>query len=112
TTNLDGYNWSGAGSLNLTSGVNYSALNPATRAQASNRYSIDEVVKGLNALDRKLETLAEVGAVGNELLAQDRVSPVFMDKDLVNRALAPGMADAQRSYNDRLNMLDGVLPTI
>lgn len=112
TTNLDGYNWSGAGSLNLTSGVNYSALNPATRAQASNRYSIDEVVKGLNALDRKLETLAEVGTVGNELLAQDRVSPVFMDKDLVNRALAPGMADAQRSYNDRLNMLDGVLPTI
>lgn len=112
TTNLDGYNWNGAGSLNLTSGVNYSALNPATRAQASNRYSIDEVVKGLNALDRKLETLAEVGAVGNELLAKDRVSPVFMDKDLVNRALAPGMADAQRSYNDRLNMLDGVLPTI
>jgi putative tail protein len=112
TTNLDGYNWSGVGSLNLTSGVNYSSLNPATRAQASNRYSIDEVVKGLNALDRKLETLAEVGAVGNELLAQDRISPVFMDKDLVNRALAPGMADAQRFYNDRLNMLDGVLPTI
>ena len=112
TTNLDGYNWSGAGSLNLSGGVNYSALNPATRAQANNRYSIDEVVKGLNALDRKLETLAEVGTVGNELLAQDRVSPVFMDKDLVNRALAPGMADAQRSYNDRLNMLDGVLPTI
>lgn len=112
TTNLDGYNWSGIGSLNLSGGVNYSALNPATRAQASNRYSIDEVVKGLNALDRKLETLAEVGTVGNELLAQDRVSPVFMDKDLVNRALAPGMADAQRSYNDRLNMLDGVLPTI
>ena len=112
TTNLDGYNWNGIGSLNLSGGVNYSSLNPVTRAQASNRYSIDEVVKGLNALDRKLETLAEVGTVGNELLAQDRVSPVFMDKDLVNRALAPGMADAQRSYNDRLNMLDGVLPTI
>jgi hypothetical protein len=112
TSNLDGYSWNGLGSLNLSGNVNYSALNPATRAQASNRYSIDEVVKGLNALDRKLETLAEVGTVGNELLAQDRVSPVFMDKDLVNRALAPGMADAQRSYNDRLNMLDGVLPTI
>nr|DAR94920.1 MAG TPA: tail tape measure [Caudoviricetes sp.] len=112
-TNLNGYNWSGSGSLDISAnGINYASLNPNTRAQASNRYSIDEVVKGLNALDRKLETLAEVSSVGNDLLAQDRVSPVFMDKDLVNRALAPGMAEAQRTYNDRLNMLDGVLPTI
>ena len=59
-----------------------------------------------------LRLLQKLELLGNELLAQDRVSPVFMDKDLVNRALAPGMADAQRSYNDRLNMLDGVLPTI
>ena len=112
-SNLDNYNWNGNGLLNLTTnGVNYSSLNPTTQAQSTSRYSIDEVVKGLNALDRKLETLTEVGSAGNRLLEQDRFSPVYMDKDLVNKALAPGMADAQRIYNDRKNMLDGVLPTI
>ena len=112
-SDLENYNWNGNGLLNLaTSGVNYSSLNPTTRAQSTSRYSIDEVVKGLNALDRKLETLTEVGSAGNRILEQDRFSPVYMDKDLVNRALAPGMSDAQRIYNDRKNMLDGVLPTI
>lgn len=112
-SNLDNYTWNGNGLLNLaTSGVNYSSLNPTTQAQSTSRYSIDEVVRGLNALDRKLETLAEVGSEGNRLLEQDRFSPVYMDKDLVNRALAPGMSNAQRVYNDRKNMLDGVLPTI
>ena len=112
-SNLENYSWAGNGLLNLsTNGVNYASLNPTTQAQSTSRYSIDEVVKGLNALDRKLETLTEVGTTGNELLAQDRISPVYMDKDLVNKALAPGMSNAQHSYNDRINMLDGVLPTI
>ena len=112
-SNLDSYTWNGNGLLNLaTSGVNYSSLNPTTQSQSTSRYSIDEVVKGLSALDRKLETLAEVGSAGNRLLEQDRFSPVYMDKDLVNRALAPGMSNAQRIYNDRKNMLDGELPPL
>ena len=112
-SNLTGYSWSGNGSLNLqTIGVDYGSLNPATNNLASNRASIASVVSGLNRLDEKLETLTEYTSVSNDLLAQDRYSPVYMDKDLVNRSLAPGMAEAQRSYSDRLNMLEGVLPTI
>lgn len=112
-TNLNGYSWVGNGSLNLrTIGVDYGSLNPTTNSLASNRANIASVVSGLNRLDEKLETLAEYTSVSNDLLAQDRISPVYMDKDLVNRSLAPGMAEAQRSYSDRLNMLEGVLPTI
>lgn len=112
-TNLNGYSWVGNGSLNLrTIGVDYGSLNPTTNSLASNRANIASVVSGLNRLDEKLETLTEYTSAGNDLLAQDRISPVYMDKDLVNRSLAPGMAEAQRSYSDRLNMLEGVLPTI
>jgi hypothetical protein len=112
-SNLNGYSWTGNGSLNLnTIGVDYGSLNPTTNSLASNRADIASVVAGLNRLDEKLETLNDYTSVSNDLLAQDRVSPVYMDKDLVNRALAPGMAEAQRSYSDRINMLEGVLPTI
>lgn len=112
-SNLSGYSWVGNGSLNLnTIGVDYGSLNPTTSSLASNRANIASVVSGLNRLDEKLETLTEYTSVSNDLLAQDRYSPVYMDKDLVNRSLAPGMAEAQRSYSDRLNMLEGVLPTI
>lgn len=112
-SNLNGYSWSGNGLLNLnTIGLDYSSLNPTTSSVAANRANIASVVSGLNRLDEKLETLAEYTSVSNDLLAQDRISPVYMDKDLVNRSLAPGMAEAQRSYSDRLNMLEGVLPTI
>ena len=112
-SNLNGYSWTGNGSLNLnTIGVDYGSLNPTTNSLASNRSDIASVVAGLNRLDEKLETLNDYTSVSNDLLAQDRVSPVYMDKDLVNRALAPGMAEAQRSYSDRINMLEGVLPTI
>ena len=112
-SNLNGYSWSGNGLLNLnTIGLDYSSLNPTTSSVAANRANIASVVSGLNRLDKKLETLAEYTSVSNDLLAQDRISPVYMDKDLVNRSLAPGMAEAQRSYSDRLNMLEGVLPTI
>lgn len=92
--------------------MDYGSLNPTTNSLASNRSDIASVVAGLNRLDEKLETLNDYTSVSNDLLAQDRVSPVYMDKDLVNRALAPGMAEAQRSYSDRINMLEGVLPTI
>lgn len=112
-SNVDGYTWNGAGYLGLTgSNINYSSLNPTSRSIASNRYSIDEVVRGLNNVDQKLATLTENSAIGNDLLAQGQVNPIYLDKDLVNRALAPGMADAQRTYSDRLNMLDGVLPRL
>lgn len=112
-SNLSGYSWTGNGSLNLrTIGVDYGSLNPTTNSLASNRANIASVVSGLNRLDEKLETLTEYTSAGNDLLAQDRYSPVYMDKDLVNRSLAPGMAEAQRSYSDRLNMLEGVLPNI
>lgn len=112
-SNLNGYSWTGNGALNLnTIGVDYGSLNPTTNSLASNRADIASVVAGLNRLDEKLETLNDYTSVSNDLLAQDRVSPVYMDKDLVNRALAPGMAEAQRSYSDRINMLEGVLPTI
>lgn len=112
-SNLNGYSWTGNGSLNLnTIGVDYGSLNPTTNSLASNRANIASVVSGLNRLDEKLETLTEYTSVSNDLLAQDRISPVYMDKDLVNRSLAPGMAEAQRSHSDRLNMLEGVLPTI
>ena len=70
------------------------------------------MVRGLNNVDRKLEILTENSAVGNDLLAQRQVNPLYFDKDLVSRSLAPGMAYAQRTYNDRLNMLDGVLPRL
>lgn len=112
-SNVDGYTWNGSGYLGLTgSNINYSSLNPTSRSIASNRYSIDEVVRGLNNVDQKLATLTENSAIGNDLLAQGQVNPIYLDKDLVNRALAPGMADAQRTYSDRLNMLDGVLPRL
>ena len=112
-SNIDGYRWNGVGYLGLTgANIDYSSLNPTSRSIASNRYSIDEVVRGLNNVDRKLEILTENSAVGNDLLAQRQVNPLYFDKDLVSRSLAPGMADAQRTYNDRLNMLDGVLPRL
>lgn len=112
-SNIDGYKWNGVGYLGLTgANIDYSSLNPTSRSIASNRYSIDEVVRGLNNVDRKLEILTENSAVGNDLLAQRQVNPLYFDKDLVSRSLAPGMADAQRTYNDRLNMLDGVLPRL
>ena len=112
-SNLSGYSWVGNGSLNLnTIGVDYGSLNPTTNSLASNRADIASVVAGLNRLDSKLETLNDYTSAGNDLLAQGQVNPIYLDKDLVNRALAPGMADAQRSYNDRLNMLDGVLPRL
>lgn len=112
-SNVDGYTWNGSGYLGLTgANINYSSLNPTSRSIASNRYSIDEVVRGLNNVDQKLATLTENSAIGNDLLAQGQVNPIYLDKDLVNRALAPGMADAQRTYSDRLNMLDGVLPRL
>lgn len=112
-SNLSGYSWTGNGSLNLsTIGVDYGSLNPTTNSLASNRADIASVVAGLNRLDSKLETLNDYTSAGNDLLAQGQINPIYLDKDLVNRALAPGMADAQRSYNDRLNMLDGVLPRL
>lgn len=112
-SNIDGYSWNGVGYLGLTgANIDYSSLNPTSRSIASNRYSIDEVVRGLNNVDQKLATLTENSAIGNDLLAQGQVNPIYLDKDLVNRALAPGMADAQRTYSDRLNMLDGVLPRL
>lgn len=112
-TNIDGYRWTGMGSLTLSGGsIDYASLNPTNQSISAHRSSIEDVVRGLDNMDRKLAVLTENTAINNDLLEQGQVHPIYMDKDLVNRALAPGMAEAQRSYTDRLNMLDGVLPRL
>ena len=112
-TNIDGYRWTGMGSLTLSGGsIDYASLNPTNQSISAHRSSIEDVVRGLDNMDRKLAVLTENTAINNDLLEQGQVHPIYMDKDLVNRALAPGMAEAQRSHTDRLNMLDGVLPRL
>lgn len=112
-SNIDGYRWNGAGTLTLSpAGVDYNTLNPNTRNIIDNSSSIDDVVRNLESVDKKLNTLTENTEIGNNLLAQDRVNVTYMDKDLVTRALAPGMTEAQRTLADRQNMLDGVLPQL
>lgn len=113
TSKINGYLWNGAGLLNLEgNNIDYSSLNPNTSIGRNNQYKSDVIAKKLDNLNNKLDTLAEYTSVGNDLLAKDRFSPVYMDKDMVNRALAPGMSEAQRVYADKINMLDGVLPNI
>ena len=112
-SNIEGYRWNGAGTLTLSpAGVDYNTLNPNTRNIRDNKSSIDDVVRNLESVDKKLNAITENTEIGNNLLAQDRVNVTYMDKDLVTRALAPGMTEAQRTLTDRQNMLDGVLPQL
>jgi len=112
-SNIEGYRWNGAGTLTLSpAGVDYNTLNPNTRNIRDNKSSIDDVVRNLESVDKKLNAITENTEIGNNLLAQDRVNVTYMDKDLVTRALAPGITEAQRTLTDRQNMLDGVLPQL
>ena len=112
-SNIEGYRWNGAGTLTLSpAGVDYNSLNPNTRNIRDNRSSIDDVVRNLESVDKKLNAITENTEIGNNLLAQDRINVTYMDKDLVTRALAPGITEAQRTLTDRQNMLDGVLPQL
>ena len=86
-----------------TAVINQGAL---SLAAATNQNQ--DILDGMQTLNERLTDLAEINERQRELLDKRQVVNTYLDGDLMNKKLAPGMTDAQSDYQSRMNRLGGI----
>lgn len=92
--------------------VTFTDLNQATMQAAQTRYTIDNVIEGMNIMNSKLEAISGKADVQIKAIEQGHVVVTNIDGKVASKQLAPHMSLAQQAYNNQLSRRKGQLPSI
>ena len=92
--------------------VTFTDLNQATMQAAQTRYTIDNVIEGMNIMNSKLEAISGKADVQIKAIEQGHVVVTNIDGKVASKQLAPHMSLAQQAYNNQITRRKGHLPSI
>lgn len=92
--------------------VTFTDLNQATMQAAQTRYTIDNVIEGMNIMNSKLEAISGKADVQIKAIEQGHVVVTNIDGKVASKQLAPHMSLAQQAYNNQISRMKGHLPSI
>ena len=92
--------------------VTFTDLNQATMQAAQTRYTIDNVIEGMNIMNSKLEAISGKTDIQIKAIEQGHVVVTNIDGKVASKQLAPHMSLAQQAYNNQLSRRKGQLPSI
>lgn len=92
--------------------VTFTDLNQATMQAAQTRYTIDNVIEGMNIMNSKLEAISGKTDAQIKAIEQGHVIVANIDGKTASKQLAPHMSLAQQAYNNQLSRRKGQLPSI
>lgn len=92
--------------------VTFTDLNQATMQAAQTRYTIDNVIEGMNIMNSKLEAISGKADVQIKAIEQGHVVVTNIDGKVASKQLAPHMSLAQQAYNNQISRRKGQLPSI
>ena len=92
--------------------VTFTDLNQATMQAAQTRYTIDNVIEGMNIMNSKLEAISGKTDAQIKAIEQGHVIVTSIDGKVASKQLAPHMSLAQQAYNNQLSRRKGQLPSI
>lgn len=96
----------------VANNVSFSDLNQATMQAAQTRYTIDNVIEGMNIMNRKLEDISGKTDIQTRAIEEGHVIVANIDGKNASKQLAPHMSLAQQAYNNQLSRRKGQLPSI
>lgn len=92
--------------------VTFTDLNQATMQAAQTRYTIDNVIEGMNIMNSKLEAISGKADVQIKAIEQGHIVVTNIDGKVASKQLAPHMSLAQQAYNNQITRRKGHLPSI
>lgn len=92
--------------------VTFTDLNQATMQAAQTRYTIDNVIEGMNIMNSKLEAISGKADVQIKAIEQGHVVVTNIDGKVASKQLAPHMSLAQQAYSNQISRRKGHLPSI
>lgn len=92
--------------------VTFTDLNQATMQAAQTRYTIDNVIEGMNIMNRKLEDISGKTDIQTRAIEEGHVIVANIDGKNASKQLAPHMSLAQQAYNNQISRRKGQLPSI
>lgn len=92
--------------------VTFTDLNQATMQAAQTRYTIDNVIEGMNIMNSKLEAISGKTDIQIKAIEQGHVVVTNIDGKVASKQLAPHMSLAQQAYNNQISRMKGHLPSI
>lgn len=92
--------------------VTFTDLNQATMQAAQTRYTIDNVIEGMNIMNSKLEAISGKADVQIKAIEQGHVVVTNIDGKVASKQLAPHMSLAQQAYSNQITRMKGHLPSI
>ena len=90
---------------NLTLRSDY--LDASYRAQVTQNRVTEELLVGIDDMNRRLDDLTHINDIQAEYLRDGMRPVVMMDKRVVSKELAPNISTDQLKYQQRLDKLDG-----
>lgn len=111
TANLQLHNFK-MGYNGVARNVTFTDLNQATMQAAQTRYTIDNVIEGMNIMNSKLEAISGKADVQIKAIEQGHVVVTNIDGKVASKQLAPHMSLAQQAYNNQISRMKGHLPSI
>ena len=92
--------------------VTFTDLNQATMQAAQTRYTIDNVIEGMNIMNSKLEAISGKADVQIKAIEPGHVVVTNIDGKVASKQLAPHMSLAQQAYSNQISRRKGHLPSI
>lgn len=89
--------------------LRYNMMNASQAAIANQRYSTVDVVDKLGKVDASLQRLYGVNTDQLQAITKSGSPILTVDGNVMNKQLAPGMAQAQSEYNNMMDRLSGVV---
>lgn len=111
TANLKLHNFK-MGYNGVARNVSFTDLNQATMQAAQTRYTIDNVIEGMNIMNSKLEAISGKTDAQIKAIEQGHVIVANIDGKTASKQLAPHMSLAQQAYNNQISRRKGQLPSI
>lgn len=96
----------------VAANVSFSDLNQATMQAAQTRYTIDNVIEGMNIMNNKLEAISGKTDVQTKAIEDGKYVFTNIDGKTASKQLAPYMSLAQQAYSNQVSRRKGQLPSI
>lgn len=96
----------------VANNVSFTDLNQATMQAAQTRYTIDNVIEGMNIMNNKLEAISGKTDAQIKAIEEGHVIVANIDGKTASKQLAPHMSLAQQAYNNQISRRKGQLPSI
>ena len=83
--------------------VTFTDLNQATMQAAQTRYTIDNVIEGMNIMNNKLEAISGKTDIQTKVIGEGHIIVTNIDGKTASKQLAPHMSLAQQAYDNQLS---------